>query len=184
MNPFFLKRIQPIIDAWGAKSFPVVVIERMEKRTGDLTESEMSQLCNMLIDNCERAPNVHKIVEYAQVVRGRRRIEQEERKADKPDCSHCFDMGVIQAISLYPEQDSTLVRCTCRSGSEQDWRLPQWIHEFGALYKKESCPLDWFAPSKGDLITETNKKRDAWRERLKIAEKFWMAAIPSLKAGG
>lgn len=69
----FIREFAPIIKVYGADHFPTMVIERIHYKTKDLTHDQIKELFGLILDHCEFAPKVPKVIELANIVRARHR---------------------------------------------------------------------------------------------------------------
>lgn len=101
-------------------------------------------------------------------------------EAEPIRCIACYDLGIIRVIG-YHDGDSTdeLMRCSCVEGNEQTWNLPKWESNYGALFKRERCPLEWFVPqvkSKNDseeLALKIESIQDKWKNKIYKSQDFF-----------
>ncbi len=172
----FLANFAPLIEVFGIEKFPAPLIQRAEHRTKDLSTEEMSQLCELLIDNCERAPSIVKIVGYAAMVKARRKSKLTETVKQEILCLQCHDLGVVRvqsekhgdllmlcgSVATQQNQPDALV---CRT--QHFWDLPKWQDSYADQFKKSIVPAIWFKPS---LESSFEEKRDSWRAKIRISE--------------
>lgn len=177
MSPMFLVRFNRVTTRWP-KIAPID-LERMAYYCDDLTDFEMSKLCNLLLDNCEYVPSVAKVVEYSKMVKNHRQglVNDIQNTPYTPNCGFCGDLGVVQVKSHDGEIDS-LMLCNCNDMQDSraprnKWALPKWNESLHAKeFKHRRCPMDWFKPESATLGAIQDKAA-GWRERIKIAEQFW-----------
>lgn len=165
INPVFCERFKKAIDYWGQDSFTEAYVERADSRTRDLSFDEMNLLCELLIDNCERAPSIVKLVAFASIVRARRAPKPLQDVIGEVDCQSCSDLGVVRVKS---DKHDFLMRCEnikCRPSYY--WELPRWSGLYSDVFKREKCPAEWFKPSAGGVQFE---KMQSWRAKIKISE--------------
>lgn len=186
INQNFLRRFGPVIEAWNNKKFPAIMLERIDKRTSDLSDREMGEVCDLLLDNCEHAPTVAKVVEFASLVRNRR-DRKPEQVQDTLNCAICGDLGTICAVSRHDDFE-TLVRCSCPAGEGSGWALPKWARDFNPLFEPRRCPKNWFIPARPPEFSDTPEGMRAlkdliwqqipyWRTKIRIAEEYWASNI-------
>ena len=177
----FVQAFQPVVEAFDAKKFPTVVLERIHTKCDGLTPLQMRDLCHEIIDRCEHAPKAHKVGEIANLIRARSKVGLNEKQIEIVSlCSFCDDLSVIVAKST-DNTHQTLMLCECViDGDPKSWDLPKWTREWAPLYSKQRCPSDWFNPKfielneQGEMpLRAINNLRDLWRARIKIAQAFW-----------
>jgi hypothetical protein len=96
----FEGKFRKLVDYWGLESFPPSHRDRAMYRTRDLSDAEVSILCDMLIDNCERAPSMVKINNYASIIRNKRQTEQTSALV-LATCRICDGDGYFSAIKVF-----------------------------------------------------------------------------------
>jgi hypothetical protein len=69
----FVKAFHPVIQYFGTEHFPKIALERIHFKCRDLSPEQISELFNMIMDTCEYAPKVPKIIELANIIRARHR---------------------------------------------------------------------------------------------------------------
>lgn len=178
----FLTQFDPVLQAFpGGQKYPMIMLERIHARVQDFGPHQMKLLCELLIDNCEHAPKVAKVIEWAGVVRSKTtdRFAMERPPEEFVRCGFCNDLGIIRIIDR-SDKHETLMRCECRTGHASDRPIPMWNHKLNAIYMRSACPLEWFKPSinpqtgfidKDDLF----RKKDYWSAKLKIAQGYWQS---------
>lgn len=181
----FVAQFHIVIEAFGSSKFPIAVLERMHKRCSDLSMLEMGTLCNLIIDNCDRAPTTMKLNEFASIVRSRRERQEQEYNYTN-NCSHCHDCGITR-IQPIGESIDLLMKCDCREGALQTSRLPRYERSVQQFYRRLSLPLEWFKPDwqAGTLYSKQqsfHQKVEYWKQKIKISEAYWAKHIPELRA--
>ena len=170
----FFKNFAPVIEVFGIEKFPAPLISRAENRTKDLSTEEISQLCELLIDNCERAPSIVKIVGFAAMIRARRSIKKTETIHKEILCLHCNDLGVVRIESA--KHGDLLMKCgsvaTTPCGdlvchTQNYWDLPKWQESFNSQFKKSIVPVEWLKPSS---VSSFSEKRDDWIAKIRISQ--------------
>lgn len=182
VTEIFLQRFKPVVEAWGASRFPIAVLERIQFKTQDLSESEMRALCERILDTCDHAPSSAKVNEHANFIRSRR--EQKSSSVSQAEnCSACLDLGIVR-VEIRAENTFTLMRCSCKEGSNYGGNLPQWQKILEPDIVRSPCPLDWFKPDKpvrGEPIHFQSKaiadKISAWKFRKQVAEDYWARTL-------
>lgn len=167
----FLKNFAPVIEAYGIEKFPAPVIERAEARTRDLTGDEMAQLCELLIDNCERAPSIIKIAGFASMIRARRHKQNKPiTTSNEILCNECNDLGVVRVQS---SSKDLVMRCqNIRCTPSYYWELPRWSPLYSSSFKKSKCPPQWFTISENDTVAS---RAAEWRDLIRISEQTFKA---------
>lgn len=176
LDEIFLDKIKPVIEVFGRERFTKEFISHAQRRTKDLSTEEMAQLCELLIDNCERAPSIVKIVGYAAIIKARRKSKLTETVNQETLCYQCNDLGVVRVQS--EKHGDLLMRCgsvatqqnqpdalVCRT--QHFWDLPKWQDSYADQFKKSIVPAIWFKPSPESSFEE---KRDGWRAKIRISE--------------
>lgn len=85
------------------------------------------------------------------------------------ECAHCFDTGVC-FLELFEGRIEMLMRCGCKRGEPQDYRLPRWELKVGQIASRKAFPADWFKPKPGESLWG---KADQWKAKIDVAEEFW-----------
>lgn len=81
----FIKEFAPIMEVYGANHFPKMILERIHGKVRDLNRGQRSELYGLILDSCEFAPRVPKVIELANIVRARHRGYVAPAQADTPD---------------------------------------------------------------------------------------------------
>lgn len=180
----FVGFFNPVIEAFESRNFSQGMLERMHTKVDDFTPLQMKELCNLIIDHCDRPPRVHKISEFAGVIRARARSGVTDPTIDIAEmCPQCRDLRALRVTALDGSHETLMLcECTITRPDRNDWNLPAWIPGFGALYRKEPCPISWFRPTvlinaDGEMKLEETleHKRVYWRAKIQIAEQFWIS---------
>lgn len=90
-------------------------------------------------------------------------------------CDFCLDIGVCRVIDR-ADNHETLMRCECREGVAQTYKLRQWHYKIGQVFSRGPCPVAWFKPdiTEGTLKLESmNRKIEYWRAKVSLAEMYW-----------
>lgn len=67
----FVREFASVVQFFGEEHFPKIVLERIHYKTKDLPRTQFLELRNLILDQCEFAPKVPKIVELSNIVRAR-----------------------------------------------------------------------------------------------------------------
>jgi hypothetical protein len=179
----FITQFDSVLEAFGRNKFPMIVLERIHTKVGDLSPPQITELCNLLIDSCEHAPKTSKVCEFANIIRARYRngINDKEIQEIPINCNACDDLGVIRAIATDQSHES-LLRCSCAEGFLSTWDIPQYSRDWAPLYRREKCPVSWFKPIRhegpiikksGVFVSDVERKMEYWRAKITIATEFW-----------
>jgi hypothetical protein len=79
----FLRLFAPVLQVYGEHHFPDIVLERIHFKIKDLPPDQVKELLNLILDTCEYAPKIPKIIELANIVRARHR--EGVREITSPD---------------------------------------------------------------------------------------------------
>lgn len=69
----FLKEFKPIIDVFGGQHFQAPILERIHFKIRDMPLAQRQDLYSLILDSCEYAPKVPRVVELANIIRARHR---------------------------------------------------------------------------------------------------------------
>lgn len=98
----FLKEFTPLIKYFGADHFPKIVLERMHFKTRDLTREQFAELMNLLMDQCDFAPKVPKVVELANLIRAKHReLPKEHLPEHAPMTSEVGKQAIAQIRNIF-----------------------------------------------------------------------------------
>jgi hypothetical protein len=74
------------------------------------------------------------------------------------------------------------MRCDCKEGSLSPHRFPQWEYQWGKLFHRTKCPIEWFKPdldherlnNPGGILNAIHRKIIEWRKIVKLYEDYWV----------
>ena len=92
----FVIEFSPVIKYFGEDNFPRLVLERIHYRIKDFDKAQRTELYNLIVDSCEFAPKVPRVIELANIVRARHR---EGPREVIPDTSERTPEVAQQAIA-------------------------------------------------------------------------------------
>ena len=170
-----IQRFKDVLEVFGPEKFSQPFLELAHNRTKDLTSDEMRELCNLLIENCERAPSMPKIVGFAALVRAKKRaaIPHTYNSSEKfIACRECDDLGVVR--TQHEKLGDLIMRCrNLRCKPSYYWTLPRWADEYEKTFKKSKCPIEWFKPEIGE---SRQKKINEWKSFIQLSTKKFLDA--------
>lgn len=172
----FLERFKSVIEVFGKEKFSKEYLFFAQKRTNDLTVDEMTQVCNLLIDNCERAPTIVKVVGFSSMVRAKRFKVQDVFKSESIlDCYECDDLGVVRTKGNHGD---LVMRCpNLKCVPSYYWQLPRWSDVYSKEFKCEKFPAHFFKPEKDSNYLE---RANEWRQHINLStHKFNQCGYPN-----
>lgn len=94
----FVRSMAPLIKYYGETHFPKIVLERIYTKTKTLDQEQFAELLGLILDQCQFAPRVPQIIDYANQIRARHREGPREFVGDEAPRNEEVAKRAIQQI--------------------------------------------------------------------------------------